>query len=114
MWHISRQFFAQSSERRKDGEREEERVERERNPSIALLIGPYRTHDRQVLWTTRTVQRKAGRSGEQSAESAFNGRKAEEISRLYHCNILESNYRPTNLITASEGAGARTDAGRDG
>jgi len=32
----------------------------------------------------------AGRFDEQSAESAFSGRKGGEISRLYHCSILSS------------------------
>lgn len=52
---------------------------------------------------------------EQSAESAFSGRKGgEDLAALSLQHPLESNYRPTNLITASEGAGAHTDAGRDG
>jgi len=64
----------------------------------------------------RTIGRSYGRpaltGGEQSAESAFSGRKAEERSRgSIIATSSDSNYRPTNLITASEGAGARTDAG---
>lgn len=37
-----------------------------------------------------------------------------DLAALSLQHPLESNYRPTNLITASEGAGVRTDAGRDG
>ena len=48
----------------------------------------------------------------QSRHSAEERRRDLAALSLQH--PLESNYRPTNLITASEGAGARTDAGRDG
>lgn len=48
----------------------------------------------------------------QSRHSA--GERRRDLAALSLQHPLESNYRPTNLITASEGAGARTDAGRDG
>jgi len=41
-------------------------------------------------------------------------KRRRDLAALSLQHPLESNYRPTNLITASEGAGARTDAGRDG
>lgn len=53
-----------------------------------------------LAWRTKC------RVGIQSGERRARGEEGD-LARLYHCNILESNYRPTNLITASEGAGGR-------
>lgn len=100
--------------RRDFSRRASERRRRERqHPSIALLIG--------AACTARVIGRSyAARCGrfrevetvvKQSAESAFKRRRkeAEVEDPLARLSIIatsseESNYRPTNLITASEGA----------
>jgi len=105
---INRQFLRARRQAEKRGETRQ---------LLCWLVRSGRAYDRQVLRTPGRAGRpargtRALTGGEQSAESAFSGRKAEERSRgSIIATSSESNYRPTNLITASEGAGARTDAG---
>lgn len=100
---INRQFLPQGGKRRKGA--------RPVNCFVDWSIASARTIVRSYRRRRggRCADRGAQTNKVQSRHSAVERRRRSRGSII--ATSSKSNYRPTNLITASEGAGARTDAG---